>query len=130
MENRPSTNGLNGGDYRGRFTKGNPGGPGNPLAGRVNTLRAAILSALTEEDIQAIVGTLVDAAKWGNIAAAKFLFSYTIGQPSSAGEMEKWALGSETSVLRAELSNMSVAELLALRDKAMTNESAEQSANT
>lgn len=86
------------------------------MAGRVNSLRAAILSALTEDDIQAIVAMLVDAAKWGNVAAAKFLFSYTVGLPGSAGEMEKWALGSETSVLRAELSNMSVAELLALRE--------------
>jgi hypothetical protein len=38
--NAPSPNGFNGNakDAKGRFAKGNPGGPGNPLAARVGAL--------------------------------------------------------------------------------------------
>ena len=47
----PSTNGRNG---RGQFAKGNPGGPGNPLARRTARLRSALLRTVTPDDIQRV----------------------------------------------------------------------------
>ena len=40
---------TNGHDAKGRFTRGNPGGPGNPYARQVAALRKVILNRLTEE---------------------------------------------------------------------------------
>lgn len=76
----PSTNGVYGRDANGRFTKSNPGGPGNPLAGRVAKLRAALLSAVTENDLRAIAKKLVAKAKTGSIPAIKELLDRTVGR--------------------------------------------------
>lgn len=76
----PSTNGRNGRDASGRFTKSNPGGPGNPLAGRVAKLRAALLSAVSENDLKAIARKLVAKAKTGNVPAIKELLDRTVGK--------------------------------------------------
>jgi hypothetical protein len=65
----------------GRFGMGNKGGPGNPYNGTVQKLRAAMVSAVSEEDIRAVIGKVLDQAKEGNLAAVKLLLSYTIGQP-------------------------------------------------
>ena len=78
---RPSTNGSNGRDARGRFTKGNPGGPGNPYARRVANLRSRLLAEGSDDDLAEIARRLVKLARSGNLAAAKVLFSYTLGPP-------------------------------------------------
>jgi hypothetical protein len=93
----PSSNGDNGGraadaaehsnngrDARGRFVRGNPGGTGNPFARRVAQLRRTLCETVTDEDIEAVAKKLVEQAKAGDVAAAKLLFSYTIGQPAPA----------------------------------------------
>ena len=77
----PTRNGDNGRDEHGRFTQGNPGGPGNPLAQRVGKLRTALLNAVTEDDMREIIEALVEKAKAGNIAAARVLFDRTLGKP-------------------------------------------------
>jgi hypothetical protein len=51
---------------RGRFARGNPGGPGNPHAKRTFLLRAALLEAVTEDDIRAIAHGLVTKARSGD----------------------------------------------------------------
>lgn len=80
----PSPNGRNGGrDARGRFTKGNPGGPGNPFARRVSELRSALLGAVEPTDLADVIQGLVVAAKEGDVAAAKLVLSYLVGQPAS-----------------------------------------------
>ncbi len=38
----------------GRFTKGNPGGPGNPMGRRVAELRHALMDAVSQEDVHAL----------------------------------------------------------------------------
>ena len=63
MTTAPSPNGPNGRDTQGRFTKGNPGGPGNPYALQAGRLRSAMLKAVTEDDIRAVVAKLVELAK-------------------------------------------------------------------
>lgn len=69
-------------DNGGRFAPGNAGGPGNPFARQVGRLRATLLNAVTEADLQEIAAALVDRAKGGDLAAAKLLFGYCIGRPS------------------------------------------------
>jgi hypothetical protein len=47
-------------------------------------LRSIALDAVTEEDLRAVVRKLVDQAKAGDPAAAKFLLAYVIGRPTEA----------------------------------------------
>ncbi len=71
-------------DSHGRFGKGNSGGPGNPFARQVAALRCALLSAVSEQDLDEVARELVRQAKEGNLAAAKLLLSYTLGKPAAA----------------------------------------------
>ena len=81
----PSTNGNNGRDrLTGRFTKGNAGGPGNPHAQQVARLRSALLDAVSEADIAAIVEKLVSLARDGDTVAARILFDRVLGRPIEA----------------------------------------------
>jgi hypothetical protein len=73
----------------GRFLPGNPGGPGNPYAARVATYRAALLEAVTPGDLAAIARTLVQAARSGDVAAAKIVFERTLGRPLEADILER-----------------------------------------
>lgn len=73
----------------GRFTKGNPGGPGNPLGGKVARLRSALVAAVTEEDIQAIAARLVASAREGDLAATRELLLRTLGRPLEADLLER-----------------------------------------
>ena len=81
---KPSPNGDNRRDQQGRFAAGNPGGPGNPHAAQVGRLRSALLNAVTEEDMRAVVSTLVDQAKAGSVASARVLFDRVLGKPIEA----------------------------------------------
>ena len=67
----PSPDGANGRDAGGRFTRGNPGGPGNPFARRIAELRRAAIATVTEDDIQAVITALIAKAKQGDVAAAR-----------------------------------------------------------
>ena len=78
---KPSTNGQNGRDTKGRFTKGNSGGPGNPHARQAAQLRATLLKAVTAKDLREVVEAMLRQAKQGNIAAAKLLLDRTLGPP-------------------------------------------------
>ena len=80
----PSPNGDNGRDESGRFTPGNPGGPGNPHAAQVGRLRSALLDAVTPEDMRAVALALVEKARAGDIAAARVLFDRVLGKPVEA----------------------------------------------
>jgi hypothetical protein len=71
-------------DGRGRFTAGNPGGPGNPFARRVAALRSRLVRAVTNEVLDAVVGQLVSRARGGDLAAIKLLLSYTLGRPAES----------------------------------------------
>jgi len=85
----PSPNGHNGRDERGRFSRGNAGGPGNPLGGKVAKLRSALIQAVSQRDMKAIVAAMIQRAKDGDSAAAKLVLSYTIGQPLPADVLER-----------------------------------------
>ena len=80
---------TNGHDAKGRFARGNPGGPGNPFARQVARLRKVILDRVTEEDLLAITEALLARAKEGSVTAAKLLLAYAIGKPASAPDPDK-----------------------------------------
>src|SRR5436305_1991714 len=68
----------------GRFTKGNPGGPGNPFARQVAAMRQEFLKAASKEDIAEIARAMIAKAKEGDVAAAKVVLQYTLGKPAAA----------------------------------------------
>jgi hypothetical protein len=75
----------------GYFTAGNPGGPGNPFAGKIAVFRAALLQTITAEDIKALVVTLIESGKNGDTAAARLVLAYALGKPpSSPDDLQAW----------------------------------------
>lgn len=84
MTLQPSPNRDNGRDGKGRFAKGNPGGPGNPHARRVGELRSALLEAITPDAIRKAVEALIREAEGGNVSAARELIDRAIGKPIEA----------------------------------------------
>jgi hypothetical protein len=88
----PSANGANGELTRsanGQFAKGNCGGPGNPNPRRTAELQAAIWSAVTSDDLQAILRSMVQAALAGDVAAAKLILDRMFGKQSLLSMMEE-----------------------------------------
>ena len=81
MNQSPKPNGLNGRDHNGRFAAGNPGGPGNPHARKVASLRNALLDAVSEDDLRKIIAALLTAALKGDTVAAREILDRTIGKP-------------------------------------------------
>ena len=79
--NTPSPNGSNGRGAGGQFAVGNAGGPGNPHGRRVAQLRAVLLDAVTDDDVQAIVAKLVERAKGGDLRATKAVLDRPPGKP-------------------------------------------------
>ena len=73
---------------RGRFTKGNKGGPGNPAMRRVAILRKAAQAAVSEEMVRDILAALAVRALTGDLAAAKLVLAYAIGKPEAAGDLD------------------------------------------
>jgi hypothetical protein len=71
-------------DARGRFARGNQGGPGNPFARQVAALRKQLVESVTPEVMANICQVLLLRAQGGNLAAVKLLFSYVLGRPPEA----------------------------------------------
>jgi hypothetical protein len=78
----PQTQPTEGRDSKGRFTRGNKGGPGSPFNRRVAALRQLLLERVSDDDLAAIVDRVVEMAKEGDLAAAKLVLSYTVGRPA------------------------------------------------
>ena len=86
MIEAPSTNVVIGHDTNGRFAAGNTLGRGNPHAAQVARLRSAMLSAVSEDDMKAVVGKLVALAKDGDVPAIKLLFDRVLGKVVTVDE--------------------------------------------
>jgi hypothetical protein len=71
-------------DEAGRFTAGNPGGPGNPFARQVGARRKALLDAVSPEDVGRVAKKLYELALAGDVAAGKVLLAYVVGKPAEA----------------------------------------------
>jgi hypothetical protein len=65
----------------GRFLPGNKLGRGNPHARQHAALREAMLSAVTVDDVHAVVRGLIEQAKQGNVPAARELLDRLVGRP-------------------------------------------------
>jgi hypothetical protein len=107
----PVSTGANGHDARGRFAKGNRGGPGNPFARQTAALRRALTAAVTEADMQAVAGQLVTQAKLGHLAAIKLLLAYVLGKPAEPVnpdtlDVQEWQLYQQTPVTSEALSTV------------------------
>ncbi len=68
-------------DRRGRFVKGNPGGPGNPHARKVAVLRGELLGAVSRTALRRVVKRMVALAEGGDVQAAKLLLDRLFGPP-------------------------------------------------
>jgi hypothetical protein len=106
--NAPPQETTTGRDHNGRFSKGNPGGPGNPFARQVAQLRKRLLDRLTGEDLDGIADKLIALAKEGDVPATKLLFTYTLGQPADAVQpdqldVEEWDTFKKTATMAGEL---------------------------
>lgn len=97
MSDAPSANGGNGRDSRGRFAAGNKHSKGNPLGGAVSRMRSEMLKAVTEGDLETIVGVLVTRAKEGDLAAIKLLLSYAVGKPVDHEAMDRMDANRESA---------------------------------
>jgi len=75
----PSTNG--------RFKKGNPGGPGNPFAGKVQQFRLAMLEAVTSADLRKVMAALVKKAKAGDVSAIRETLDRLLGKAMDAPDI-------------------------------------------
>jgi len=113
MIGTPSSNGANGlREGNGRFATGNPGGPGNPFARRVAALRSAMLTAVTENDVQEIVAALVQQAKAGDVVAAREILNRLIGKPSDTVDPDRVEL--DEMQLESDLDTASICRAMRL----------------
>ncbi len=70
-------------DNRGRFSAGNPGGPGRP-PGHREKLRRAADEAVTPEHIGALMRRALRAGLEGNLSATKFIVDRVCGKAAEA----------------------------------------------
>jgi hypothetical protein len=99
---KPSPNGNGIGDVRGkngRFAKGHKGGPGNPLGKKIEKLRAALVRAVTDDDIRQMAKGLIRQAKRGSPAAATVLWDRIFGRAKQPIELS----GKDGKMLRAKI---------------------------
>jgi hypothetical protein len=92
----PSPNGpqtVRGRDPRGRFAKGNGGGPGNPYASEVGKRRARLIKAIRGKDVDQAVRVMRDVMANGKdsdrLAAAKLLLDRALGPIVEADLVER-----------------------------------------
>jgi len=85
----PLTTELYGRDEQGKFVKGNKCARGNPFAKKVAALRAALLQAITPQDVKSIIKKLIKQARSGDLAAAKEVFDRAVGRPTELDFLEK-----------------------------------------
>jgi hypothetical protein len=71
-------------DDKGRYAKGNGGGPGNPYARQVAQLRKELLARCTPERLGKIADRMMELAEEGDVSAAKLIFQYVLGKPLDA----------------------------------------------
>jgi hypothetical protein len=76
-------------DAKGRFARGNAGGPGNPFGRQVAELRKTLLVVVTPERFRTLVDSLVTRAANGDNVAAKLVLQYTLGKPAAAVEPDR-----------------------------------------
>jgi hypothetical protein len=79
-------------DARGRFTKGNKGGPGNPFAREVARLRATMVHAYTPKVFMRLMEVLRQKAEGGDMVAMKLVLQYVLGKPAETVDPDRIAI--------------------------------------
>jgi hypothetical protein len=79
-------------DAKGRFTKGNKGGPGNPFYRQCATLRTTLLFLTTPVDIARAAEALKKKAFEGDVPAIKLYFQYVLGKPAETVDPDRMAV--------------------------------------
>lgn len=74
-------NPLTGRDDKGKFTRGNSGGPGRPRRKDQDSFYRALKRACTLKDFREIADKTVAQAKRGDRDARAILFKYLLGEP-------------------------------------------------
>ena len=87
-------------DEKGRFAKGNPGGPGRPTRETEQYFIELFRDCVSDDDFRAVVDALVRAAKRGNTSAAKMILDYLMGPPKQKAEVSGEAGGPITFVIK------------------------------
>jgi hypothetical protein len=67
-------------DVHGRFTKGNPGGAGNPSTRKAAARRKALLASVSEQGVKEMVEVLKRRARQGDMAAIELILRYCVGR--------------------------------------------------
>ena len=89
-DNQPITNGTNGAcrDARGRFRRGNCGGPGNPFIRKVAQMRKIFNKCNSPERMREAFDKLFEQVRAGNLVALKIYFDRAMGSIASKYEIE------------------------------------------
>ncbi len=85
-ENARSPNGADGRDALGRFAAKNTLGRGNPMAARVHEYRQGLMDAVSVEDLQRIIQSMVSLAIAGDVVAARLVLDRTCGRVASVDD--------------------------------------------
>lgn len=75
-------------DNKGRFKKGNKGGPGNPQLQNLAKYKRALGRAVKAKDIRDILIQLIGKAKNGDVMAAKVILDRCLGKVPQAIEFK------------------------------------------
>lgn len=81
--------GKTGRDSKGRFIKGNPGGPGRPPAASAHEHRRAMLAAVGPDVVARVMRKLAAQALEGDVAAARLLPDRVLGRVMDAELQER-----------------------------------------
>src|SRR5262249_16953686 len=73
-------------DERGRFARGNKGGPGNPYARHTAARGKAAAEALTPQHIQVVMLAMWELAAKGDKEAARIVLAYGPGKPQPGAD--------------------------------------------
>jgi hypothetical protein len=85
----------------GRFQPGNPGGPGNPLGGRIAAARGTLRDRITGDDLTAIWDRVIAMARDGHWQAIKLVLSYVDGKPGKMPNLQDFEAPSPNGVFAA-----------------------------
>src|SRR5260370_27597428 len=99
-------------DARGRFTKGNAGGPGNPFARQVTLLRASLVHSVTTQEIIRIGGALKEKTLSGDVAAIKLLFQDLLGKPAETLDPDRIAVDEWQKLKDAAIAPQAAADVV------------------
>lgn len=67
-------------------------GLGNPYAKRTAAVRGLLFDSVSDYDLRAIIGKLLEMAKAGDLAAAREILDHMMGKPKTTVEIEQAAL--------------------------------------